>query len=155
MLWEFSNNDLQTINPGESAIFSITEVSSCSSMVRHRKGTGNFILSGVVRRPVGCGCNQATANYMVDFGANVAVPTGETVGPISVAITIGGATIPSSQMIVTPAAVEEFQNISVAKIVDVYAGCCETVTVKNISDIPIEMQNANLVISRPDLYVTY
>ena len=26
MLCEFSNNDAQTINPGESAIFSVTEV---------------------------------------------------------------------------------------------------------------------------------
>lgn len=156
MLCEFSNNDVQTINPGESALFSVTEVPCNRGFVRHREGTGNFLLSGYVYNRAGCRCcSQKTANYMVEFGANIAIPTGGTVGAISVAVTIDGATIPSSQMIVTPAAVGEYQNISCAKIVDVFKGCCQTVTVRNISDQPILMQNANIVISRPDLYMTY
>ena len=156
MLCEFSNNDVQTINPGESAIFSVTEVPCNRGFVRHREGTGNFLFSGYVYNKPGCRCcSQKTANYMVDFGANIAIPTGGTVGAISVGITIDGATIPSSQMIVTPAAVEEYQNISVAKIVDVFKGCCQTVTIRNLSDQPILMQNANIAISRPDLYMTY
>ena len=156
MLCEFSNNDVQTINPGESALFSVTEVPCNRGFVRHREGTGNFLFSGAVRNTSGCPCcSSKTANYMVEFGANIAIPTGGTVGAISVAITIDGATIPSSQMIVTPAAVEEYQNVSVAKIVDVFKGCCQTVTIRNLSDQPILMQNANIVISRPDLYVTY
>ena len=156
MLCEFSNNDVQTINPGESAIFSVTEVPCNRGFVRHREGTGNFLFSGYVYNKPGCRCcSQKTANYMVDFGANIAIPTGGTVGAISVGITIDGATIPSSQMIATPAAVEEYQNVSVAKIVDVFKGCCQTVTVRNLSDQPILMQNANIVISRPDLYMTY
>lgn len=156
MLCEFSNNDVQTINPGESAMFSVTEVPCYRGFVRHREGTGNFLLSGYVYNKPGCRCcSQNTANYMVEFGANIAVPTTGTVGPISVGITIDGATIPSSQMIATPAAVEEYQNVSVAKIVDVFKGCCQTVTVRNLSDQPILMQNANIVISRPDLYMSY
>ena len=156
MLCEFSNNDVQTINPGESAIFSVTEVPCTRGFVRHREGTGNFLFSGYVYNRAGCRCcSQKTANYMVEFGANIAIPTGGTVGEISVAITIDGATIPSSQMRATPAAVEEYQNVSVAKVVDVFKGCCQTVTIRNISDQPILMQNANIVISRPDLYMTY
>lgn len=156
MLCEFSNNDVQTINPGESAMFSVTEVPCYRGFVRHREGTGNFLLSGYVYNKPGCRCcSQNTANYMVEFGANIAVPTTGTVGPISVGITIDGATIPSSQMIATPAAVEEYQNVSVAKIVDVFKGCCQTVTVRNLGDQPILMQNANIVISRPDLYMSY
>lgn len=153
---EFSNNDVQTINPGESAIFSVTEVPCTRGLVRHREGTGNFMLSGYVPNRGGCNCcRQKTANYMIEFGSNIAIPTGGTVGAISVAIAIDGATIPSSQMIVTPTAVEEYQNVSVAKIADVFKNCCQTVTVRNISDQPILMQNANIVISRPDLYVSY
>lgn len=156
MLCEFSNNDVQTINPGESAIFSVTEVPCTRGFIRHREGTGNFLFSGYVYNKSGCRCcSQKTANYMVEFGANIAIPTGGTVGEISVAITIDGATIPSSQMRVTPAAVEQYQNVSVAKVVDVFRGCCQTVTIRNISDQPILMQNANIVISRPDLYMTY
>jgi hypothetical protein len=40
-------------------------------------------------------------------------------------------------MSATPAAVEEFFNISRAVNVPVWRGCCETVSVKNISDQPI------------------
>lgn len=157
MLCEFSNNEVQTINPGESAVFDVTEVPCYRGFVRHREGTGNFMFSGYVYNKPGCRCcSSQTANYMVEFGANIAIPTGGTVGePISVAIAIDGATIPSSQMTTTPAAVEQYQNVSVAKIVDVFRGCCQTVTVRNISTQPILMQNANIVISRPDLYMSY
>lgn len=159
MLCEFSNNALQTINPNASAIFTETEVPCERGLILHRDGTGSFLAKGAVRNNVGCVCrynqNSRTAKYLVEFGANIAVPTGQTVGEISVAIAVNGTVIPSSQMIVTPAAVEEFNNVSNAKVVEIYAGCCETVSIVNISDIPILMQNANVVISRPDLYMSY
>jgi hypothetical protein len=91
---------------------------------------------------------------MVDFGADIAIPDGETVGPISVAITIDGATIPASTMIVTPAAVEQYFNVSRAINADIWKGCCESVAVRNTSEIPILVQNANIVFSRPDLNIT-
>ena len=146
---EFSNNDLQTVNPGESVVFTNNPVPCERSFVRHRDDTGNFQLSGwtPVYSGCNCGCRKRNAVYLVDFGANVAIPTGETVGEISLAITIDGTTIPSSQMIVTPAAVEQFFNVSRA--------CgCQTVTVRNTSNIPILVQNANIIFSRPDLAVT-
>ena len=83
------------------------------------------------------------------------MPTGETVGAISVALTLDGATIPASTMIVTPAAVEEYFNVSRAISANVFRGCCETLSVRNTSSIPILMQNANIVFTRPDLAVTY
>lgn len=88
------------------------------------------------------------------FGANIAVPTGETVGPISVAFMLDGATISSSTMISTPAAVEEFNNVSTQISAQVWKGCCETFSIRNTSDIPILVQNANVVFSRPDLAVS-
>jgi hypothetical protein len=97
---------------------------------------------------------EPSAIYEVDFGANIAIPTGETVGPISLAITLGGATIPASTMIVTPAAVEEYFNVSRAINALVRKGCCETLTVRNTSTIPILVQNANIIFGRPDLAVT-
>lgn len=156
MLCEFSNNEVQTINPGETVIFDTTEIPCKKSLVLHRDGTGIFMLKGIVRNGIGCSCcNPKTANYLIEFGANIAIPTGGTVGPISVAVAVNGSTIPSSQMISTPAAVEEYNNVSVAKTADIFAGCCETVSIRNISDQPILMQNANIIISRPDLYVSY
>lgn len=90
----------------------------------------------------------------MDFGANIAIPTGGTVEAISLAISIDGSSIPSSQMIVTPAAVEEFFNVSRAINAEIWRNCCETVTVRNTSDQPILVQNANIIFSRPDLQVT-
>lgn len=139
----FSADAVQTINPGEDAVFS-TVVEPCArGFVRHRNQTGSFLLSG----SVACRCKK-TADYIVDFGANIAIADGGTVEPISVAITLDGSTIPASEMIVTPAAVGEYFNVSRQIDADVWAGCCETVTVRNLSSQPIFMQNATISINR-------
>jgi len=152
---EFSLNQLQTVNPGETIIFTGNPVPCTRGLIMHRDDTGTFLLKGYVPRQCGCHCRrQRTANYLVDFGANIAIPEGGTVGAISVAITIDGATIPSSTMTVTPAAVGQFFNVSRAINAGVFAGCCESIAVRNTSDQPILVQNANIIISRPDLAVT-
>ena len=153
---EYSAIAVQTVNPGESIVFTQAPVPCMRGLVRHRDDTGSFLLSGFVPNN-GCNCNcnrNQSATYLVDFGANIAVPTGETVGPISVALAIDGTTVPSSTMIVTPAAVEEYFNVSRAINVQVWKGCCETVTIRNTSEIPILVQNANVLFSRPDLLYT-
>lgn len=154
MACEFSNNAGQIVNPGESVIFTNSPAPCNRGSVRHRDDTGNFLLKGNVRRNA-CGCCAESAQYLVDFGANVAIPTGGTVGSISLALTLDGATLPTTQMTVTPAAVEEFWNVSDATILGVWRGCCQTLTVRNISDQPILVQNANIIFSRPDMNVTY
>ena len=147
---EYSANAVQTVNPGESIVFTESPAPCRRGLVRHRDDTGSFLLSGRLPFPR-CNCRQNTANYLVDFGANIAVPTGETVGAISVAIAIDGATIPASSMIVTPAAVEQYFNVSRAINAQIFSNCCKTVTVRNTSAIPILVQNANIIFSRPDL----
>lgn len=154
MACEFSNNAVQAVNPGESVVFTASPVPCNRGLVRHRNDSGNFLLRGNVRRNI-CGCCAESAQYLVDFGANIAIPTGGTVGSISLALTLDGATLPTTQMTVTPAAVEEFWNVSDATILGVWRGCCQTLTVRNISDQPILVQNANIIFSRPDMNVTY
>lgn len=152
---EYTNNVEQTVNPGESVIFTIAPVPCERGFVRWRQGTGAFNLSGWVPNR-GCRCKQPkSASYLVDFGANIAIPTGETVGPISVALALDGVTLNSTTMTVTPAAVENFFNVSRAANVQVWRGCCQTLTVTNTSDIPILVQDPNIIFSRPDLAVTY
>lgn len=153
---EWSANASQTVNPGETVIFTTTEVPCTRGFVRHREGGGDFVLSGWVPSRGGCTCNQAnSAIYDVGFSANIAIPTGETVGAISLAIAVNGTTVPSSTMIQTPAAVEEYANVAVSKAVPIWRNCCQTVSVRNTSDVPILVQNANITFSRPDLAVTY
>ncbi len=153
---EYSANAVQTVNPGETIVFTETPVPCDRGLVRHRDDTGSFLLAGYVPSYNGCGCKRPnSANYLVDFGANIAIPTGQTAGTaISVAIAIDSTTIPSSTMIVTPAAVEEYFNISRAVNAQIWRGCCETISVRNTSAIPILVQNANIIITRPDLVVT-
>ena len=152
---EYSANAVQTVAPGETIVFTQSPVPCKRGFVRHRDDTGNFLLSGYVPPTYGCACcRNNSANYLVDFGANIAIPTGGTVGEISVSIAIDGTTIPSSTMIVTPAAVEQYFNVSRAINAQIWKGCCETISVRNTSDQAILVQNANIIITRPDLVVT-
>lgn len=152
----YTADAVQTINPGETAVFTTTVVPCDKGYVRHSDGTANFLLSGwVPLSNCNCPCYVApSAEYLVDFGGNIAVSTGGTAGQIALALAIDGSTIGYSEMDATPAAVEEFFNIGRAVTVPVFNGCCQTVTVRNISDQPIDLKNASIRITRPDLLVS-
>lgn len=152
---EYSAIANQTINPGESVIFTLTPVPCNRGLIMHRDGSGVFILSGYTPFNSCCPCRRQNALYFADFSANIAVPTGQTPGQISVAFALEGSTLQDSVMSTTPAVVEEFFNVSKATNVPVFRGCCESFSVRNVSDIPIIMSNANLVITRPDLVMSY
>ena len=144
---EFSSLGAQIVNPGESVTFTLNPVPCTKGLIRHREGSGSFLLSGKVNGC--CKCNPA-AVYYVNFGANISVPTGETPGAISLAIAIDGSTIQDSTMTVTPAAVEEEFSVSRTKSVDIWRGCCETVSVRNISAIPVQVSNPVINFSKSD-----
>lgn len=139
---EWSNNAVQVVAPGEAIVFTENPVPCRQGLIRHRDDTGSFLLSG----RSACPCNKV--NYLVDFGANIAVDEGGTAGEISVAIAIDGTTIPASTMAVTPAAAEEYMNVSRAINASIWGGCCETISVRNVSDQNILVQNANIIIDR-------
>lgn len=151
---EYTAIAVQTINPGESVVFTATTSPCLRGFVRHSDGTSGFLLSGwIPNSSCPCNCNKQ-AEYLVDFGANIAVPTGGTAEAISVAIALDGGTVPASTMIVTPAAVEEYFNVGRNITVDIFNQCCQSITVRNTSSQPILMQNANIRFTRPDLAVT-
>ena len=136
---EIIANTLQTVPANQNVYFTDTVMcGGCS--ITHRDGSGLVTLHG--------NTNQCRARFKVSFGGNIAIPTGETVGPISLAITIDGEAVQSTTMTVTPAAVEQFFNVFSAVFIDVLRGCCVTISVKNINDIPVEVINANLIVER-------
>lgn len=148
---EYTAVERQIIQPNGYAIFTAAPVPCTKGFVVPRLGSGLFQLSGLgVPRMGGCCCNRRVlgVNYDVDFGANIAVPDGETVGEISVGIALGGTAIPSSIMTVTPAAVEQFFNISRDITAQIVAGCCQTVAIQNLSTIPIAMIDASINFDR-------
>ena len=140
---EFTSNAVQTVAVGQNVLFTESPIPCNRGYVLHREGSGILTLRGIVNNPCGC-----FARYKIFFGGNIAVPTGGTAGPISVALAIDGEPIPTSSSIVTPAAVEEFWNVSESLYVTVPKGCCYTIAVENTSDQPIEMQNANIIVER-------
>lgn len=136
---EFVTNALQLVAVGQNVIFDETPVCSAKGIF-HREGSGIVRLKGIT--------NQCRARYLVSFSGNIEIPTGGTVGAISLAIAVDGEPLPSTQMIVTPAAVLNFFNVAAQVYVDVPCGCCATVAVENTSTQPINVQNANLIITR-------
>ncbi len=136
---EITNVALQTVAVGQNVVFNETPVRG-NSCTMHREGSGLVTLRGIT--------NQCRALYKITFGGNIAIPTGGTVGPISVAIAVDGEPLGSATAIVTPAAVEEFGNIFVSVLVAVPRGCCVNAAVENTSTIPISVQNANLIVDR-------
>ena len=153
---EYSANAVQIVQPGASIVFTDAPVPCTRGFVRHRDDTGSFLLSGYVPNSISrcrC-CGKNSAQYLIDFGCNVALAEGATVEPISLSISIDGSAISSSAMISTPTALDQYNNVSRAINVDVWRGCCETITVINTGTQPISVQNANIIITRPDLAVT-
>lgn len=136
---EIIANALQTVESNQNVLFTDTVVCGNCSMI-HRIGSGLVTLKG--------NTTQCRARYRVSFGGNIAIPTGGTVEAISLAIAIEGEAVPSTTMIVTPAAVEEFFNVFSAVFLDVPRNCCMTVSVRNISTQAVDVQNANLIIER-------
>lgn len=129
----------QEVAANGNVVFTNTAVKG-SNCIQHREGSGIVTLRGLT--------NQCRARYFVDFSANIAVPTGGTAGAISLAIAISGEPVLSSQMISTPAAVAQFNNVSTGIYVDVPKGCCVNIAVENTSGVAIDVANANLVVTR-------
>lgn len=100
--------------------------------IYHDDGNGTFQLRGMNRRSSCCCCQNLT-EYEVVFTGNIAVPTGGTVGPIAVALAIGGEPIQSSRGISTPNAVDQYGNVTARKIVKIPWGCCPTLSVEYVN----------------------
>jgi hypothetical protein len=136
---EITANAIQAVASNANVLFTDTVVcGNCA--ITHRDGSGLVTLRGLT--------NQCRARFRVSFGGNIAIPTGGTVGPISLAIAIDGEAVATTTMISTPAAVEEYQNVFSAIFLDIPRGCCSQISVQNISDEDIEIRNANLIIER-------
>lgn len=154
---EYSANAFQTVPVNQNVLFTDAPDPCDKGLIIHRDGSGIFTLKGIVpNQQCGCKCNQgnAVARYMVTYGLSVQIPTGGTVEEIVLALAIDGETLPESTVRYTPTAVEQFQTLSRTVSVPVPRGCCENIAIENIGTQAVGVQEANIVFSRPDLYVT-
>ncbi len=148
MAAEYLANSVQAISLNAPAIFTAS-IPCTKGYIYHEDESGIFILRGIT--------NQCFATYQVTFNGNIAIPTGGTVTPIAVAITVNGEPRLTSRAIYTPAAVEEYGNVTSTAIIKVPRGCCFSLSVESVpasadatvTPAPvINAQNLNLVISR-------
>jgi hypothetical protein len=120
--------------------------------VVHENGNGVFILRSAANSP------SCFARYQVTFNGNIAIPEGGAVTPIAVALSINGEARQASKSIVTPAAAEQYWNVTSTAIITVPRGCCFTLAVEYVDATTedaattptpsIEVQNGNLTIAR-------
>lgn len=145
---EYLANDVQAIALNQPAIFTAS-IPCNRGNVYHEDETGIFILRG--------NTNNCFARYQVTFNGNIALPMGGAVAPIAVALAVNGEPRLTSRAIFTPAAVEEYGNVTSTAIVTVPRGCCFSLSLRSVpasadatvTPAPvINMQNANIVINR-------
>lgn len=131
---ELTNATVQTVTAGQSVVYTSTAVrGGCAE--RHREGSSQITLTKPGR-------------YLVGFSGNIAIPSDGTAGEISLALTYDGEIIGGSSMRVTPAAVEEYGNVSTQHYVDVYCGCCVNVAVQNTSGVAVLVESPNITAVR-------
>lgn len=146
---EYLANAVQNVGVNSPIIFSAS-IPCPRGYVYHEDETGIFILRGIT--------NNCFARYQVTFNGNISIPTGGAVTPIAIAIAVNGEPRLTSRAIFTPAAVDEYGNVTSTAIITVPKGCCFSLSVEYVdatTDDPattptptIEVQNANLVINR-------
>ena len=143
---EYLANAVQDVALNDPILFTAS-IPCTNGYIYHEDETGIFILRGIT--------NNCFARYQVTYNGNIAIPTGGTVTPIAVAIAVNGEPRVTSRAIFTPAAVDEYGNVTSTAIVTVPRGCCFSLSVRYMTADPtedsatsIEVQNSNLVINR-------
>lgn len=143
---EYLANAVQEVALNDPILFTAS-IPCNKGYVYHEDETGIFILKGIT--------NNCFARYQVTFNGNIAIPEGGTVSPIAVAIAVNGEPRLTSRAIITPAAVDEYGNVTSTALITVPKGCCFSLSVRYVTADPtadvsasINVQNANLVINR-------
>ncbi len=146
---EYIANAVQAVALNAPVLFTAS-IPCNKGCVFHEDETGIFTLRGIT--------NNCFARYQVTFNGNIAIPEGGTVTPIAVALSVQGEVRPTSTAIYTPAAVDEYGNVTSTAIITVPKGCCFSLAVRYVDATAsdpattptptINVQNANIVINR-------
>ena len=148
---EFVYNPPQLVSLNQAALLN-DSIPCNKGYVIHEDGGGIIILRGVVNNAC-CGF----ARYQITANGNIAIPDGGTVGAIAVSLTVNGEPRLTSRAIVTPAAVDEYFNVTSTAFITVPRGCCFSVSLRSVpatedpTDTPapvINIQNLNVDVQR-------
>lgn len=121
-----TRDQVETVSLNTAVPF-LDSISCPNGNVVHQSGSCIFILRGRG--------NNSFARYEIEFTANIAIPEGGTVTPIATAIVVSGESQQGSRSIFTPAAVDNYGNVTSRAIVDVPRCCCLTMSIEYVSGV--------------------
>lgn len=134
---EFTST-IQQVAAGQNAVLDNDVIRS--RCVSHRTGSGLICVDN-------SGCDCKPARYKVFVKANISIPTGGTVGPISLGIALNGEIVQSSIATVTPAAVGDEFFVATEEIIN--AGKCPVnIAVRNPNTQTIQISDLVVIVER-------
>ena len=134
---EFTST-IQQVAAGQNAVLDVDVIKS--RCVSHRTGSGLICVDN-------SGCDCKPARYKVFVKANISIPTGGTVAPISLGIALNGEIVQSSIATVTPAAAGDEFSVATEEIIN--AGKCPVnIAVRNPNTQTIEISNLVVIVER-------
>lgn len=134
---EFTST-IQQVAAGQNAILDTDVIKS--RCVSHRTGSGLICVDN-------SGCDCKPARYKVFVKANISIPTGGTVGPISLGIALNGEIVQSSIATVTPAATGDEFSVATEEIIN--AGKCPVnIAVRNPNTQTIQVSDLVVIVER-------
>ena len=134
---EFTST-IQQVAAGQNAVLDNDVIRS--RCVSHRTGSGLICVEN-------SGCDCKPARYKVFVKANIAIPTGGTVGAISLGIALNGEIVQSSIATVTPAATGDEFSVATEEIIN--AGKCPVnIAVRNPNTQTIQISDLTVIVER-------
>ena len=134
---EFTST-IQQVAAGQNAVLDVDVIKS--RCVSHRTGSGLICVDN-------SGCDCKPARYKVFVKANISIPTGGTVAPISLGIALNGEIVQSSIATVTPAATGDEFSVTTEEIVN--AGKCPVnIAVRNPNTQTIQVADLVVIVER-------
>ena len=134
---EFTST-IQQVAAGQNAVLDVDVIKS--RCVSHRTGSGLICVDN-------SGCDCKPARYKVFVKATIAIPTGGTVGAISLGIALNGEIVQSSIATVTPAAVLDEFSVATEEIIN--AGKCPVnIAVRNPNTQTIQISDLTVIVER-------
>ena len=134
---EFTST-IQQVAAGQNAVLDVDVIKS--RCVSHRTGSGLICVDN-------SGCDCKPARYKVFVKANISIPTGGTVAPISLGIAMNGEIVQSSIATVTPAATGDEFSVATEEIIN--AGKCPVnIAVRNPNTQTIQVADLVVIVER-------
>ena len=140
---EITNIGSQTVKSGDNVLFTSVRVpGNCSTIFQ--AGSGLVTLRALSN-------GQCRARFRVKFTGNLKADASEEISGVtllSLAVAKSGEAILPATMIVTVGDTTSTYNVNTEVLIDVPTCCCQTISIKNTSDITVDVVDANLIVER-------